>query len=429
MLFLAPCLLSFLHQSKTILSCEAVKSLYQNASCCKDTQNDVTFMLSDDTSLGGLHLHKTYENGWNEYRYQTMGEDVYDIFTPVPVTHAILVNDAAPSGVDVIVWYHTFMNDYGMSGPSAMMCDVNGALFPYPLCDPSQPLGTKESSDKRWGIIHHGRTDRIYAFPTYPVVYQEAFQGDYGVQARRFGLDRRWDMKRDRNQLQTVTDRVVVENAKRIQDPIHKRVWETFGYKLATSRVSCGGSWGTTVMCAYANIQGFFTDSIGIGLDGENSVVNAKAVKDKKFVNIGGGGWRSSANTQLLGLSPVSLEQGTFRFNNISFTVFKQTLRNNVTNVEKISYHEDVFYQMWNLGADTLYQALALSRSIDYEDFVTWNTSFVSTLDYDGDGYEWPHDCNDFDDRMYPGAAKVPGNEGEVNWDSNCNGIYDDQEE
>jgi hypothetical protein len=307
-------------------------------------------------------------------------------------------------------------------------------LFPYPPCDPSQPLGTQESNDKRWGIIHHGRTDRIYAFPTYPVVYKEPWQGDYGVQARRFDIDRRWDMKMDGDQSQTVTDRVVVENAKRIQDPIHKRVWETFGYKPATSRAMCAGIWGASVMCAYAHIQGFFTDSLGIGPDGENSVVDATSIKNKKFVNIGGGGgWRSSANTQLLGLSPVSLEQGTFRFNNISFTVFKQTLRNITTNVEKISYHEDVFYQRWNPGVDTLYQVRDL-RFMDYEDFVTWNTSFVSTLDYDGDGYEWPHDCNDFDDRMYPGAPKVtvgtPNDAilDQAYADSNCNGIYDNQE-
>ena len=67
---------------------------------------------------------------------------------------------------------------------------------------------------------------------------------------------------------------------------------------------------------------------------------------------------------------------------------------------------------------------------MDYEDFVTWNTSFVSTLDHDGDGYEWPHDCNDFDDRIYPGAAIewVSGLDQSgipPNFDSNCNGIAD----
>ena len=45
---------------------------------------------------------------------------------------------------------------------------------------------------------------------------------------------------------------------------------------------------------------------------------------------------------------------------------------------------------------NSLYNSHIYFRSADIENLITWNASFVSTFDYDGDGVEWPKDCNDF---------------------------------
>lgn len=433
---------SFLHQPNTTLPCDRVKSKWMDAHCCTNQEENVTFSLSDDTSLGGLRLHDTYDNGWKEYRYQTMGEDVFDIFTPVPITHAIFVHDEAShhdANVDVIMRYHTFMHEAGMSGPTWVRCGYKGTAFPWdpPVgpCDMSSPgPGDKDSVDRRWGIIHHGRKDRIYAFPTYPAVYPTttSFQG-YGTEVKRFDLNRRWDARRSGGQASTVTDRVVVDNAKRIADPIHKRVWATFGFKPDVNRVFCAGVYEQTVLCAYAQLEGdLVTDSNGVGPDGVNSVVDLSTVRNQRFVNFLWGNtpnnWRSATNTQLLGLNPVSLEQGIYRFNGHEFPVYKQTLCNDATNVTKVTYFEVYDHGTFNPGPGSPFQSEVLSYSMDYEDFVTWNASFVSTLDYDGDGYEWPYDCNDYDSAAYPNATLTADNIGWWGSDTNCNGLYDNNE-